>query len=301
MNKKQAWLHALRLRTLPLSLSGIIMGSGLALYKGFFDTNIFVLALITTVLFQILSNLANDYGDSQKGTDNIHRIGPVRSVQSGVISLKEMKTAILLTSILALISATLLIYFGAKSLSSEVVIFYSILAIACVVAAITYTVGKRAYGYAGLGDIMVFLFFGPVSVMGVYSLFSKDLDLATITPSVVFGLLSVAVLNLNNMRDIKNDAQSGKKTIVVKIGSDFAKFYHVIILFASLAFFIITMQLWEAKFLFIGLIPFSVILFHAYKTMKIKNPKDFDPYLKIVALTTFGIAIFSFLGLYLSI
>ena len=153
MNKSQAWISAFRLRTLPLSLSGIILGSGIAAYNGFWDNSIFAFSMITTVLFQVLSNLANDLGDAQKGTDNSNRVGPERAVQSGKISASEMKAAVVLFSLLSAISATWLIYIGTQNMPIEVLYTYGILAIFCILAAITYTVGKKAYGYHGLGDL----------------------------------------------------------------------------------------------------------------------------------------------------
>ena len=218
MSKGGAWIQAMRLRTLPLSLAGIIAGSAVAYFNGFWDGLIFGLAMSTTVLFQILSNLANDLGDGVKGTDNEHRVGPERAVQSGVISPKAMKNGVILNALLSLISAGLLIYFGTKNMPAKMIWFYGAFALLCVLAAITYTVGKRAYGYMGLGDLMVLLFFGGVSVLGVYSLYAKSFLNENILLAFGFGLLSTAVLNLNNMRDFQNDHASGKITMVVRMG-----------------------------------------------------------------------------------
>ena len=166
MAKTTDWIGAFRLRTLPLSISGILVGSFIALYYNFWNSVVFTLALSTTLLFQILSNLANDLGDSMKGADNENRIGPMRSVQSGKISKSSMRNAVVITSALSFISAGFLIYFGTKNLSQQTIYIYIVLAIACVFAAITYTIGKKAYGYNGLGDLFVFIFFGLVSVIG---------------------------------------------------------------------------------------------------------------------------------------
>lgn len=295
MTKKQAWIEAIRPRTLPLSLAGIIMGSGIAFYQGFGDWIIFGLALLTTILFQILSNLANDLGDGMKGTDNNERIGPMRAIQSGVISQKEMKTAVIGTSVLSGISASLLIYIGAQGMSNSIILFYGILAVLCVSAAITYTVGKRAYGYHGLGDLMVFLFFGLVSVLGVYSLYSKAFDWNNLLPACTIGLLSVAVLNLNNMRDYASDKKANKNTLVVKMGPDFAKFYHVLALLISLICMVVFLAKIENTVLFICLLPTIAIGIHAQKVMKTTSAKAFDPELKKVALSTFGIAVLFFI------
>lgn len=299
MTKNQAWVKALRLRTLPLSLSGIILGSGIAKFNGFWDWNIFVLALVTTILFQIVSNLANDLGDSLKGTDNEHRVGPMRSVQSGVISKKEMTTAVIVTSILSFLAAGTLIFFGTEGLPVSIFWFYGGLAIACILAAITYTVGKKAYGYNGLGDIMVFLFFGCVSVMGVYPLYAKNIDLSLILPASCIGLLSAAVLNLNNMRDRVNDAKSNKRTLVVLMGPNLAKVYHVLLVIGGLVCQTVFLLNLNHELALIGLIPGVILIIHVRKVMRTTNPKDFDPELKKVALSTFGISVLSFIGMML--
>lgn len=299
MSKSQAWIKAFRLRTLPLSLSGIILGSLIALYDGHWNTVIFIGSICTTVLFQVLSNLANDLGDSQKGTDNKHRIGPERAVQSGVISLAEMKRAVMLFSILSALSASYLIYIGTQEMPLSILIFYGILAILSILAAITYTVGKKAYGYHGMGDLMVFLFFGLVSVLGVYSLYSKTFEWINILPAITIGLLSAAVLNLNNMRDISNDRNSGKNTLVVKMGPNISKVYHsllIMVAFVSLFYFLTEKNV---SLSFIGLIPFVLLFLHVRKVMSTKDPKEFDPELKKVALLTFAVAILTGIGLVL--
>ena len=297
MTKSQAWIKALRLRTLPLSLSGIIIGSAIAKYNGFWDWSIFLLSLLTTVLFQIVSNLANDLGDSVKGTDNKDRVGPMRSVQSGLISKNEMRNAVVITSIVSLLSAGTLIYLGTTNLPISILWFYIGLAVACIFAAITYTIGKKAYGYYGLGDIMVFLFFGIVSVLGVYPLYAKSIDWIILLPACSIGLLSAAVLNLNNMRDRTNDAKSGKNTLVVKIGPDWAKLYHVFLVLGGVICQLLFLVNLNHSLAFIGLLPAIILILHLQKVMKTKNPKDFDPELKKVALSTFGIAVLTAIGL----
>ena len=297
MTKSQAWIKALRLRTLPLSLSGIIIGSAIAKYNGFWDWNIFLLSLLTTVLFQIVSNLANDLGDSIKGTDNKDRVGPMRSVQSGLISKNEMRNAVVMTSIVSLLSAGTLIYIGTTNLPISILWFYCGLAVACIFAAITYTIGKKAYGYYGLGDIMVFLFFGLVSVLGVYPLYAKSIDWIIMLPACSIGLLSTAVLNLNNMRDRTNDAKSGKNTLVVKIGADWAKLYHTLLVLGGIICHLMFLVTINHLIAFIGLLPGIILMLHLQKVMKTKNPKDFDPELKKVALSTFGIAVLTAIGL----
>jgi 1,4-dihydroxy-2-naphthoate polyprenyltransferase len=291
MTKGQAWLKALRLRTLPLSLSGIVLGALIAWSRGFYDGLILSFALCTTILFQILSNLANDLGDSQKGADNANRVGPMRAVQSGVISQKEMKVAVGFVSVLSALSALILIYFGTKGMDQYVLNFYSFLALACIVAAITYTMGKRAYGYSGFGDVFVFIFFGFVSVMGVYTLFSKELDWVNLFPAAAIGFFSTAVLNLNNMRDIENDAKVGKITLVVKMGANKALVYHSILVVSGILS-LLTFHLLQSSLLgLFGLIPCLILLLHLKKAWSFSSPKEFDPELKKVALGTFLIAL----------
>lgn len=295
MTKKQAWLKAIRLRTLPLSLAGIITGAALAQLTNCMNWLLFGFALSTTILFQILSNLANDLGDGMKGTDNQDRIGPERAIQSGLISIREMKVAVIFVSLLSLVSASLLLFVGVQNLSNELLLLYGVLALLCVLAAITYTVGKKAYGYFALGDIMVFLFFGCVSVLGVYTLFSQSFEWTLLLPATSIGLLSVGVLNLNNMRDYSSDKKAGKNTLVVKIGPDLAKMYHVLMLAISFGCYFAFIDSTGSPLLYISMLPFIVIGLHAWKVMKTKSAKDFDPELKKVALSTFGIAILLFI------
>jgi 1,4-dihydroxy-2-naphthoate octaprenyltransferase len=291
MANSSDWIGALRLRTLPLSISGILVGSFVAVFQGYWNPIIFTLALSTTLLFQILSNLANDLGDSLKGADNSERVGPMRAVQSGSISKDAMRSAVILTSILSFVSAGLLIYFGTKNLSATSVSIYIGLAIASVLAAITYTIGKKAYGYNGLGDLFVFIFFGLVSVIGVYPLFSDTLSRILILPAITIGFLSTAVLNLNNLRDRENDEKVGKRTLVVKLGASNAKKYHyflIITAFTSWIVFLILTRNWLG---FISLIPIILFIKHLIFVARNTVPRELDSQLKIVALGTFFISI----------
>ncbi len=288
MTKLNIWISAARLRTLPLSISGILVGSALAFSAGSFRWEIFLLAIFTTIGFQVLSNFANDYGDGVKGTDNEDRIGPKRALQSGLLTSTSLKKAIILLAILTFLLAILLIYiaFGKEYITYAII--FLILGIVAIISAITYTVGKSAYGYHGLGDVFVFLFFGWVSVVGCYFLYTKQLDFTVFLPASVIGLLSVAVLNVNNMRDIKNDKKANKNTLVVKMGSKNAKTYHyflVIGAFLLTAVYIIIQ--YKNYYDFITLITFLPLTFHLKTVYNNKNPKDLDPELKKVALSTF--------------
>ena len=293
----KSWLEAFRLRTIPLSISGICMGSFLAFNSGYSDYLLFSVALLTTILFQILSNLANDLGDSLKGTDNENRIGPKRTVQAGKISVYQMKIAVMFTSVLSLFSASLLIYLAKENMSSNMIISYLTLACFCIIAAITYTVGKKAYGYHGLGDLMVFLFFGLVGVMGSNTLYTKEIDWLLFLPATSIGCLSTAVLNLNNMRDIENDAASNKNTLVVKLGLDRAKIYHVSLLVTALLTLISFSLLMQDYWIILGCLPFIMLFKHGKFVLSNNIPGNFDPELKKVAITTFLVSLLTGLGL----
>ena len=297
-------VKAARLRTLPLSVSGIITGSAVALREKptAFRWDIFLLALLTTVLFQILSNFANDYCDGVKGTDNEHRIGPARALQSGAITRQQMKRVVLITAALSILSAIALIIaaFGSENLLYTLVFF--VLGLLCVAAAIKYTVGRSAYGYRGLGDVFVFVFFGLVSVVGSQFLYTQQIDKAVWLPAIAIGLLSVAVLNLNNMRDYENDRRSGKHTLVVKMGISLAKYYHyylvVIAMVAMLGYSVWRLQMrWQLLYL-IAYLPLVVHLLSVKRNTELRL---LDKELKIVAMSTFLLSVLFFIGIYTNV
>lgn len=293
--KIKAWLNAARLRTLPLSVSGIIVGSGLAAVLGKWDVLIFSLAMLTTIGFQVVSNFANDLGDSQKGTDNENRVGPKRTIQAGLLSQIEMKIGIFITVMISILSAISLIYISAENLSSQALFIYLVLAGLCVLAAITYTVGKNAYGYRGLGDLMVFIFFGLVSVMGVFQLYGLGFEWLVLFPSITIGLWSTAVLNLNNLRDIENDRKSKKNTLIVQLGFKKGKIYHAFLIIGGALTWWSTVYLLAITtgnlFLFISLIPSVLLFIHLKKVFLTTVPARLDPELKKVALLTFFSAV----------
>lgn len=276
------------------------MGSFIAASKGVFDPVICALALATTMGFQVISNFANDYGDGVKGTDNEDRVGPERALQSGEITPKAMKKAISITGVISIALALWLIYvaFGTDY------VFYSILfivlGVSCIAAAIKYTVGDHAYGYSGYGDLFVFLFFGLLSVCGTYFLYSKSIDFTVFLPACSVGLLSVGVLNLNNMRDRESDKKSGKNTIVVKIGNEFARYYHFYLLGASFLFALLYTAInFQSAYQFIFLLAYIPIVKHFMTVYKNEDPKLLDPELKKLALSTFLFAILFGIGLVL--
>ena len=287
INKTRAWLHAFRLRTLPLALSSIIMASMLAAAAHSFSWSIMLLATLTTLLLQILSNLSNDYGDYASGIDNDERVGPTRAIQSGAISAEEMKQMMFLFAALALVFGLLLVYQGTHHLEMSYGLIFIMLGIAAITAAVKYTVGKNPYGYRGMGDFYVFVFFGLTGTMGTYFLQTNTLPFSIFFPALSVGLLSVGVLNVNNMRDIINDEQSGKRTIVVMLGSHIAKIYHLLLiavaLFSALIYVVINYTSW-CNFLF--LIAFVPLAFHARRVWANNAPVLLDPELKILALCT---------------
>jgi 1,4-dihydroxy-2-naphthoate octaprenyltransferase len=295
--KLKSYIKAARLRTLPLSVSGIILGSALAYYNGYFNLLTFLLAILVTISLQILSNLANDYGDGVKGTDNEHRVGPERAIQSGEITPDEMFSAIKTNVLIVIILVFLLILnaFGTQHFLYAFLFFA--LGGLSIYAAIKYTVGESAYGYRALGDLMVFLFFGLLSVIGTYFLYTKQLDHVVVLPAWVVGLLSTGVLNLNNMRDIDNDKASGKITMAVKLGLKGAKRYHLFLvggaMILSLLFGLLYYRSISSLLFIIAYIP---LIKHLKTVFNAKEAKDLDPQLKVLALTTFVLSVLLSLG-----
>ena len=302
------WIKAARLRTLPLSISGIIMGSFIARWKLLqngetWDITIFALALLVTLLYQVLSNYANDYGDGVKGTDK-NRIGEAeqRAVASGKISASQMRNAVILFALLSLVTTFYLLYKAFfPNFINEFYTFIG-LGVACILAAIGYTVGKKPYGYLGLGDIMVFIFFGLVSVCGSYFLFTKSFDWDIFLPASAIGLLSAAVLNLNNMRDIENDEKSGKKTLALRLGFKNAMIYEMIILVLPPILVLMYMMINHLQeqgkyYAFIFFVTVFPLMSLRRKIMAVKEPKELDPFLKQVAMITFVMSILVAIGL----
>lgn len=294
------WIEAARLRTLPLSVSGIMVGSLYALANPtnnvltptqVFSWTVFGLAMLTTLGFQILSNFANDYGDGVKGTDNEERIGPKRAIQSGVISPAEMKKAMIITSVLTLLSAIALIYSAFKDTNLGYSLFFLALGIIAIASAIRYTVGNSAYGYKGFGDVFVFVFFGLVSTLGVNFLHSKQFDLQLLLPASAIGLLSAGVLNLNNMRDEESDRKSNKNTLVVKIGGAKAKVYHYFLIITAMVLVLIFAINYNGIGFRIDQYAFLVAYFplisHLRTVYYCPESKALDPQLKKLAISTF--------------
>ncbi len=292
MNLLKTWLRAARLRTLPLSFSGILIGSSFA-FSSNFDFDIFSSCLLITVLFQIISNFANDLGDAVKGVDDETRIGPERAIQSGMITKAQMKNAIIILCVLALIVVLQLLF--RIDLSRNELLIFSALGMMSIWAAIAYTIGKNPYGYRALGDLMVFLFFGLLAVVGTYYLFARTVVLEVVLIASAIGALAVAVLNLNNMRDREDDTLKKKKTMVVILGAEKAKRYHTAILLISVLLLAAGISLSGYYWYFLGLVPLLRLVGHLKRVWQTENAREFDPELKVIALSSFMTSLLCFI------
>lgn len=294
-----AWISAFRLRTLPLALSSVTMGGILAASEGKFDSLVFGVCCLTTVLLQILSNLANDYGDTVNGADHAGRMGPGRAVQTGTITAATMRSAILVFIVLCLLSgiSLLILAFG---WDYRLLLTFFTLGLLCIAAAVLYTMGKRPYGYAGLGDLAVLVFFGGVGVTGSLFLFTHTLVTSSLLPALAIGLFSVGVLNINNMRDIESDRQAGKYSIPVRLGKARAGIYHWYLLgggVLSAVVYTILSYRSPTQFLFLLAVPLFLII---GKGVNAKPSSELDPYLKRMALGTLLFVILFGAGQWLS-
>ena len=299
------WIEAARPRTLPLAIASILLGNFLAYAAGKFSFLTAALAILTTLLLQILSNFANDLGDSKNGVDNKNRKVALRAVQTGKISPSEMKNAVILTASLSFISGISLLYFALQYAKAQTIITFIMLGLLAILAAIAYTVGKKPYGYMGLGDLSVFLFFGWVGTFGTYYLQTEILNYYILIPASGCGFLSVAVLNLNNLRDIENDRKTGKNSIPVRIGKIYGFYYQKTIMLLGVCTFIIYLmyqgkpiQLSQNIIIMAGWYPLVQIIKQLNSKM---TPAQRDPYLKKTALSTlFLIVIFGVSQIFLS-
>ena len=289
------WIKAMRLRTLPLAWAVITMGGSLAALSGYWDWSIYVLSLSTAFALQIASNLANDYGDSASGTDGANREGPSRTIQSGLLTLSQMKRAIVFVSLKAFVLGLTLIY--CTFIDWVVSVIFIAIGGCAIAAALKYTMGKNPYGYSGFGDLFVLIFFGWIGVGGSYFLYAKAWDWMVLLPGTSLGLLAVAVLNVNNIRDIKSDEASGKLSIPVRIGRKKAVIYHAALLISVVLFLVIfgilsTFQL--SQWLFLLASPLLVDNWLAVK--RERESMKLDPYLKQMALTTLLIVVLFVVG-----
>jgi len=296
------WIKAARPRTLPLALSGIMLGCGLAWFYGAIQTSVSVLSIITATCIQIFSNFANDYGDSRKGTDNAFRVGPARTVQSGEISLRQMEKGMIMLGSLCLFFGIWLVYEATWHISPAAFIGFLGLGVLSLLAAYFYTSGKHSYGYIGLGDLAVFIFFGLLPVAGAFFLNTGYLEAPVLLPAISMGLFSTGVLNLNNMRDIENDKKSGKITLAVRMGGPNSRIYHfTIITWGWITAVVYTWYEHESNWQWLFLLILPVFLADLVKVFRTRDAALLDPFLKRLALSTLAFTILFCAGLILAI
>jgi 1,4-dihydroxy-2-naphthoate polyprenyltransferase len=301
MASLKSWIKAARLRTLPLAMSGILMGAALSFLDDGFNPKVTILAIVTALFIQIFSNFANDYGDSQKGTDNQHRVGPKRTIQSGEISPQQMKAGMMVLIILSLATGIWLVAEGTKGLEMTTSLLFLAFGIVALIAAYRYTAGSNPYGYAGFGDVAVFLFFGLLPVIGTYFLNTHQINFELFLPAISIGFFSTGVLNLNNMRDIANDRNSGKKTMVVRMGAASAKNYHSLLILAGMSAAVIFSILnSKSTYQWLFLLAFPLFLTDLIQINKITVPRKFDPFLKKLSLATLLFTVLFGLGIILA-
>lgn len=293
------WLKAIRLRTLFLSFSCVFAGTLIAELHNSLDATVFFFTLLTALFLQILSNLANDYGDSIHGADNAKRKGPSRAVQSGQISANLMKKALFFVAVLAFFSGISLLFSSYPFIGFTAALVFLGMGILAIAAAIYYTNGKRPYGYRGLGDLSVFVFFGGLGVFGTAFLQTGVVAIEAVWLAVCFGMLAVGVLNINNMRDIEADQLAGKFSIPVRIGLSMAKRYHFVLIILSMVSCSYFAQKSGIDSAYLVL-PFVAFIIHIWKISKCKLPEDFDPLLKQLSLSTFLLAISLYAGFFWS-
>lgn len=300
MHIVHTWLQAFRLRTLPLALACIIAGSFLALARGKFSWPVLVFAALTTLFLQILSNLANDYGDAQHGVDNQERLGPPRVTQNGLVTRRQMRRMIAAFVLLALFSGALLILASFSRQGSPAILIFSLLGISAISAAVKYTIGKKPYGYVGLGDLFVFLYFGIAGVSGTFFLHTHSFDPWILLPAAAIGLLTAGVLNVNNMRDIENDARSGKRTLVVRIGSKAARKYHALLI--SLAMLLglgYSLAHFDSVWRLLFVVTVPLFIRNVGVVLRNAGPAELNGELKKLALSTFLFSVMFGLGMVL--
>lgn len=281
------WISAFRPRTLPLALASILTGGFLAKATGHFNGSVVALAALTTILLQILSNLANDYGDSQNGADSVHREGPQRAVQSGAITPAEMKRAMWGFGAAALVSGIALLLVALGFAGVWVLLTFFVLGLSAIWAAVNYTAGSKPYGYAGLGDVSVFLFFGIVGVCGTYFLQARTLPLTVLLPAAALGCFATAVLNVNNIRDIKSDKLAGKITVPVRLGPQHARRYHWLLLVLGVGAAVIYVALnYHSPWQWLFVLSLPLFAFNGLQVWARQESMKIDPLLKQMALST---------------
>ncbi len=284
----KAWIEALRLRTLPLSMSGVIVAAGLAAHYGVFRIEVFIPMLVMVLLMQILSNFADEYGDLEKGVDNEGRIGPVRGMQRGEIGKEQMRRAMIGCGILTFCAGMVLLVISFGFENARLITLFAVLGLLCIAAAIKYTVGRGAYGYYALGDVVCLCCYGLVAVIGGFFLHAHFVTVAVCLPAVGLGLLICAMLNLNNMRDRENDAACGKNTLVVLLGQKKALLYHCWLLICGMLGFLAfnTASGIGEPLRYLYVLLFIPLVMQLARTLKVKDPAEYDKLMKPISMTT---------------
>ncbi len=291
------WLNAARPRTLPLALACIITGTGLAAAEGAFDWLVALLCVVTAVLLQILSNLANDYGDSLHGADHVARQGPKRAVQAGLVTPAAMRRAMAITALLTVASGLLLLWFAFGRAAFSSILLFVVLGGAAIGAAITYTAGKLPYGYAGLGDLAVLLFFGWLGVLGSFYVQAARFAPALLLPATACGLLAVAVLNVNNVRDLESDRLAGKRSIPVRLGLRRARVYHwLLLIMAVLCATTYVLLNFTSLWQFLYLLAVPLLVRNGLAVARTDQLHTLNPWLRQMSLTALVFAILFALG-----
>ena len=295
-SKTKAYITSLRLRTLPLSLAGVVLGSLLAASDGAFDGTVFVLVVVTAMALQILSNMANEIGDLDKGTDNDRRLGPIRGTQSGALSRREMARAMVTAGCVAVVAGVALVWVAFRDLLQWESVALLLAGAASVAAAVKYTLGRNAYGYHGLGDVFVFVFFGLVSVAGSYFAMAGRISWEVFLPAAAIGFLSMGVLNMNNIRDVENDAACGKRTLPVKFGVAWAKRYEFVIVLSAFLLMLVYTVLHPAGwagYLFVLTLP--LLCLHLARVRRGEG-RALDSQLRFISLSTLLLVLLSGFG-----
>ncbi|AKD54155.1 1,4-dihydroxy-2-naphthoate polyprenyltransferase [Spirosoma radiotolerans] len=293
----KSWIAAARPRTLPLALASIILGSFLALANRHFNWQIAVLATLTTIFLQILSNFANDYGDAVSGKDTELRVGPRRAVATGDITKEAMLRGIILMSVLALVCGVGLLAVAFYNVEPKIFWFFFMLGLLSIAAAIGYTNGKRPYGYAGFGDIAVLIFFGWVGVLGTYFLYTLSFNPLLLLPATSVGLFATGVLNVNNIRDIETDTMTGKRSIPARLGLPLAIRYHWGLLITGMVCAVAYSFLTDATAVgYLYVLSFPLFILNGRAIATHKRPAELNARLGQLALTTLLFVILFGLG-----
>lgn len=292
----KASIKSMRLRTLPLSLSGVILGVTLAADKTDVSPWTAALIFLTTVCLQILTNLSNELGDTLSGTDSADRQGPKYALGSGDMTIGDIKKLILMFIGLCVIFGLAMIQVSFGSLFKTESICLEALGAAAIVGAMKYTLGKNPYGYRGLGDVFVFIFFGLVSVLGGYYVAARELPpLIMLLPASAIGCFSVGVLNVNNIRDMKTDAVN-RVTVAIKLGMRGARIYQTILVTLGWALMLVFCAVYDfapGHYIFIITLPLYIKHLQGVWT---RSERALDPMLPILVISTFFLSILAGAG-----